>query len=89
MSKKPKQKEIIFYTLQAIDIEEKDFRIHVRADTEQGIKLLKRWLHKHLYRKLYYYDKVADYYTIKNNGKFVLSTMERYFQMVEGIPQEW
>jgi len=87
MAKKAKKQEIVFYTLQPIDVEETDFRLHIRADTEQGIKQLKRWLHSRLYRRNYYYDRIAEYYTIKKNGKYVLGAMELSFNMVEGISE--
>lgn len=80
---------ILFYTLQPIDVEEKDFRLHVRAEDEQGVKTFKRWLHKNVYRRLYYYDWVTEYYTFKKLGKTILGRLQRnsLFQMVEGIPE--
>lgn len=91
MSKKNKRQEIIFYQLQPLDSNDKDHRLHLRADTTQGAKLLKRWTHKTLHRKLYYYDRIAEYYTIKKNGEHYLGILERdpNFQMVQGIPRDW
>lgn len=91
MTKATRKQEIIFYQLQPMDPEEKDFRLHVRADTEQGIKQLKRWFHINLHRRAYYYDRVAEYHTIKANGKYYLEALTRdpVFQMVQGIPRDW
>ena len=91
MRKKVNKQEIIFYQLQALNSNDKDHRLHLRADTAQGAKLLKRWTHKVLYRKLYYYDRIAEYYTIKKNGEHYLDNLERNpeFQMVQGIPRDW
>lgn len=81
---------LLFYQLQPLELDENltDYRLHLRADTDQGIKALKRWLHKFVYRKAYYYDRVAEYYTIKKNGRYFLGLLERNptFQTCEGIP---
>lgn len=81
---------MLFYQLQPLELDEDltDHRLHLRADTEQGIKEFKRWLHRAVYRKAYYYDRMAEYYTIKRNGRYFLSLLERNptFQMIEGIP---
>ena len=82
-----KEPAFIFYELQPLDVDEVDFRLHLRADDDKGIKALKRWLHKNAYRKAYYYDRIAEYYTIKKNGKTWLQRLEKdpAFQMVVGI----
>lgn len=84
-----KAKHTLFYELQPIeaDNEKSDYRLHIRADEDAGIKALKRWFHKNAYRKLYYFDSIADYYTIKKNGKYYLAMLEKdpLFMPVQGI----
>jgi hypothetical protein len=80
---------LIFYDIQPIDVEDKEQMLHLQADDHKDVRTLKRWLHKNCYRKIYYYDSVAEYYTIKRNGRTYLEMLEKdnNFQMVRGIPE--
>lgn len=85
--KNPKAKHIIFYQLQPMDSSDTktDYRLHFQADEESGVKELKRWLHKYLSRRAYYWDTIAECYTIKGNGKYWLGKLKKSFEMVQGI----
>ena len=55
-------------------------------DTRAALKAFKRWRHMNISRRNTYYDKIAQLYVFKEDGKKIVTALRRAgFHIVEGL----